>query len=303
MGLVSRIFGRRTATDEELAAQLQAKRDIAPLLSLQVVFAEHPQLTAPKFGDALQQFHPSMARARCEFDQTLAGAGKLFGLVGWGRHVVQVVGFDHPLPEATVEQCIAQTRYLQEVKDMTRAHRAHVNVYYVGYETSALEQYVALAAVAGTLARFGAISVLNEVARSSQPIDTLTAYQARQDSMERLRKLPLPALYCGFMKYPAPGAGVWMRTHGAYLLGQPELAALASDHQQSGHYFNTFDGVLRILLSSGEPIKAGDSMPFTQGQRLQFKAADATVECLHSESLLLVVETLGPRRDHGSVLP
>ena len=56
----------------------------------------------------------------------------------------------------------------EEEKDRQRAgNRGHVLLYYKGYETAPLEQYVALAAIAGTLIDQGATAVLNESARTA----------------------------------------------------------------------------------------------------------------------------------------
>ena len=75
-----------------------------------------------------------------------AGGDHWLGLAGWGEHVVRMVGFNAPLPEATVEVCVAPAHYPAEVKAEVRAHASHVLLYYTGHDADPLEQYVAVAA-------------------------------------------------------------------------------------------------------------------------------------------------------------
>lgn len=64
---------------------------------------------------------------------------------------------------------MAPAHYPAEVKEQVRGHVSHVLLYYAGFETDPLEQYVALAAVAGALAGLQAVAVLNEDAHTSLP--------------------------------------------------------------------------------------------------------------------------------------
>lgn len=61
-----------------------------------------------------------------------------------------------------------------EVKEQVRATSANIILYYKGYDTSPLEQYVALAVVAGALSSMGAVAVLNESAHTSLPAGYLS---------------------------------------------------------------------------------------------------------------------------------
>ena len=58
-------------------------------------------------------------------------------------------------------------------------HAGHVLLYYAGHDPAPLEQYVALTAVAGVLARFGGLVVLNESGRTSFPAAALSGHMPR----------------------------------------------------------------------------------------------------------------------------
>ena len=144
----------------------------------------------------LRAYHPTLANTRCELAGGLNQEGKLFGLIGWGDHVIQLVGFAQPMPSDHVEVCVAPSHYPQPLKEQARAHRSHVLLWYAGGEESVVEQYVALAVVAGVLADFGAIAVLNETARTSFPAAALSG-RVTGDMLHQLRTLPLPACTAG----------------------------------------------------------------------------------------------------------
>src|SRR5262249_12079766 len=186
-----------------------------------------------RLTDALRSYHAGLAHAIFELDPGMKERGTLFGLAGWADHVVRVVGFDAPMPPETVERCVGPSHYEAELKDQARAHQGHALLYYVGYESDPLEQYIALAAVAGVLAAHGAIVVMNESGHTSFPAAALAGGDPDSDMLELLRTFPIPALYCGFVKYDVEGVeGVWMRTYGAGLLGLPDLALLARGHEE-----------------------------------------------------------------------
>jgi hypothetical protein len=52
-----------------------------------------------------------MSAASCEIDAKTAARGTPMGLLGWGAHVVQQVGFDAPMPPKVVEEWSCYTRY------------------------------------------------------------------------------------------------------------------------------------------------------------------------------------------------
>ena len=293
MSLFDRFFGR--TGDAAPTAALVANPEIENPLSLQLLFPEALPLAAAALSEALQKFDRSMRGARCEIDDELSREGKLFGLAGWDRHVIRFVGFDAPMPPAAVEACVAPAHYPQELKARARAHRANVLLYYAGYASPPLEQYVALAAAAAAIGKHGALVVLNESAQTSLPIEILVDIGTQGKPLAMLRELPLPYLYCGFVKHEVEGQrGVWMRTYGAPLLGLPDLAAHATGHGEGQRYFDMFDNVFRYVLSSGARLSRGHTMQIGTQDYLRVRAPKISESFLTPNGELFVLEAIGP---------
>jgi len=175
-----------------------------------------------------------------------------------------------------------------------RAHRAHALLYYAGRATDALEQYLALAVVAGVLGREGGVVVLNESAHTSFPAGALDPGAVEGDWLEVLRSLPLLLLYAGFVKYTIQGVpGVWMRTYGCHLLGLPDLASHAEGHQQGQETFELFDNILGYLRESGARFAVGHTMQVGPETFLRVRAARAEEGFLESAGELFVLERIG----------
>jgi len=294
MSLLTRFFGKKEADDTD-PRLLVANAAIQNPLSLQVLFADVWRAEARAIAAALQSYHPSMAGARCELEADLAAEGKIIGLMGWGKHVIRFVGFDLPMPAATVEACVAPAHYSAEMKARARAHRSHLLLYHTGEEPSLLEQYVALAAVAGALAPLGALIILNEAAHTSFPAAALARSDPAADMLEALRTLPLPALYVGFVKYDERGAPkVWMRTFGAPRLKLPDFAAHAAGHDEGQRYFDIFGNILNYLLTSGARLAAGHTMQVGKNEYLRLRQPGPGESFLEGEGELLVAEIIGP---------
>ncbi len=294
MSIFSRFFGRKSesadADDAHDVGALAANPDIENPVALTVVFAQPLQLDIAAFGQALRGFHASTADARSEISPD---PGPFIALAGWKKHVVRMVGFDAPMQAEALENCVAPAHYPQALKAQVRAHRGHVILYYGGYEASVLEQYVALATVAGALARLGALAVLNETARTSLPAAVFDA-EVEGDRIELLRYLDLTALYCGFVKYEVEGVqGVWMRTYGADRFGHADLAVLAEGHHEGEIYFQMFSNVLRYLIDSGAELGAGHTMQADKNSFLRLRAPLATEYFLDGPGPVLVVEVIG----------
>jgi Domain of unknown function (DUF4261) len=292
MSLFSRFFGKKDA-DDLAGGQLEANPDIKRPLSLQVLFPGAFRLDSGQLVGALRSYHHSMSEAQCEIDPELIREGKVLGMVGWDKHVIQLVGFDTPYPAAPFEACVAPSHYSQELKQRARSHKAHLILYYAGHEPSAFEQYVALAATAGALARLGAIVVLNESAHTSFPAAALSGSDSESDIMELLRAFPLSILYCGFVKHEVEGiSGVWMRTYGAPLLDLPDLAAHAIGHEEGQRYFDIFENIFGYLRESGARLAAGHTMQIGEEEYLRFRAPSENEGFLQSDAQLLVVEVI-----------
>lgn len=292
MSIIERFFGKRP--QERTPDRLIANPSIAKPLSLQVLFPAAPRLDALELSRALRTFDRSTSDGRCDTGEDLLREGKLFGLAGWGRHVVRFIGFDAPMPDHAVEACIAPAHYGADLKQRAREHRAHVILYYAGYDPSPLEQYVALAVVAAVFGRHGGLAVLNESAHTSLPVSMLLDIGASANSCELLRQLPLPYLYCGFVKHEVEDVrGVWMRTYGAPLLGLPDLAAHAAGHHEGQRYFDSFDSVFRYVLESGARLSRGHTVEIGAGTYMRLRAPKLDEAFLVRSGDLFVLEMIG----------
>jgi hypothetical protein len=260
MGVMDRFFGKRDDSGnlgEQLIANAARQEK---LLTLGVLFPAPVALESENLKGWLRAYDAELGRAECEIDPETAAQGTPLGLAGWRNHVIRIVGFNVPLPSRVVENCLAAMHCTQEMKDTARAHQANVILSYAGYEESVLEQYVALAAVAGALAGLGASIVLNEEAMTCLPAAVLGSEAAKGKPMDILRVLPLDLLYCGLVRYWVEGTpGAWVRTYGNYLLGAPDLAMLTTD-EQAGAVRDIFADLVGYILDSGAKFAAGETV-------------------------------------------
>jgi Domain of unknown function (DUF4261) len=292
MNLISRFFGKSKGK-APIGRDLIANPKIDNPLSLQLLFLEPYSLIGDELLRAIRSFHISMSAAQCEFDSALNRDGTTLGMFGWGEHVIRCVGFNLPMPPTAVEACIAPSHYSQDIKEHARAHKAHLLLYYGGYENSPYEQYTALAAAAAVLSNCGAYVVLNESAVTSLPVAILAEFGKAGDAIEMLRNIPLPYLYCGFAKYEVEDKpGVWMRTHGASLLGLPDFAAYTEGHHEGERYFQMFDNILSYLRESGAKLEAGHTLQIESEEYLRFRRPRSEETFLESDTKLLVVELI-----------
>lgn len=298
MSIFSRFFGRSdSSASRQNSGPLIANPAIEHPLCLQVLFPVAVEWSSERVTEALRTYHRSLSGARCELDPILAAEGKAFGLAGWGPHIVRLIGFDAPMPSAAVESCVAPAHYPQDLKARARAHQSHVLLYYVGNETAALEHYVALATVAGALAKLGGMVVLNESAHTSFPLAALAPEPGGDDILELLRTLPLCILYCGFVKHDVEGVpGVWMRTYGCPMLGLPDLAAHADGHHEGERYFGMFENVLGYLRQSEARLSAGHTMQIGQDEYLRARYPAPEESFLQSQGELLILEIIPASR-------
>lgn len=255
-------------------------------LSLQVLFAREFQFDAAALERTLRAYSKETRGGSCQLLSGTLEQGTPLGLIGWGPHVIRVVGFNAPMPANAVELCVAPAHYDQERKAKVRAHAAHVVLFYAGREESRLEQYVALAVVAGVLEKHGAIAVLNEAAHTSLPAGVLAALD-----IDSLRTMPLPMLFIGMVKYEVEGTrGVWMRTYGAGLLGLADFAHLAAGHRDGERTFEIFASILRYQLTSGARFAAGHTAQVGADTFMKLRAPEAREYFLESDSEIYVVE-------------
>jgi hypothetical protein len=292
MSVFNRFFGKRESDDGPDDLVADPKKENGP--ALQVLFADAFTLDPAAVTRAMRAYHPSMANGRCELADELNQEGKIFGLAGWGEQVIQLVGFDLPMPKEVVELCVAPAHYGQPLKERARMHQSHLLLWYAGQEESVVEQFVALAAFAGVLERFGAVAVLNESAHTSFPAAALSGEGIEGDIMELLRTLPLPILYCGFVKYNIPNdTHVWMRTYGAHVLDLPDFAAYTNGHHEGQRYFDMFGSIMRYMLNTGRRLAAGHTMQIGSNDYLRCRAPTKDEPWLESKGEMLVVDVIG----------
>ena len=291
MGILSRFFGFKPTSSENI---LVANPLITTPLSLQVLFPETFDVDEGDFIRAFRAYHSSLNQAQFEIDPSLIQQSSLIGLLGWGEHIVHIVGCDHPMPAENVESCITTAHYGADLKDAARLNQSHILLYYRGYEINPLKQYAALALVAGFFSHFGAMIVTNESAYTSFPATALSLQPQDKpinDIIVQLETLPLLLLYCGFVEYDVAGNnGVCIRTYGAAQLGLPDLATWVSDHSTSQQVFDMFSMIFVYLLESGSTLSEGHTMQVGDESFIRLRCAADHEYYLESDTALFVAE-------------
>lgn len=260
--------------------------------ALQLLFFDPPALDA----EAITAFlRPHLPYATCELAPAPIGVvnadgppASVVGLVTFGEHVIKLIHFDAPMPYGPVEACVGPAMIPPPLKVDSKQHKAHTLLYHTG-ETDALEQFVALCAVAGALARFDAIVVLNEEARTAVPAFDLIPDDG-EEALNTYRTLPIPYLLGGFLKLDAGDGGPWVRTFANHRLNLPNLARHLSGHEQTAETFQLFAGMLGYLRTVGETFTAGDTVDLGDGPKLHLREPREQEWWLDSSGAMLVVE-------------
>ena len=275
-----------------------------PVLGLQLLYPDPPDLDPDAVGTLVRGYHPELAAATAEVARVaehpeaarlVPGEGppaSAVGLIAWGEHVVKLVGFDAAMPYGPVEACVRTAMMDPALKEEAARHRAHVLLAYAGRHPDPLEQYVALAAVAGALARLGASVIMNEEARAAVPATDLVP-DPEEDALATLRGLPLPYLYAGFLRMDVGEPGrLWVRTFAAHHLGLPNLAYRTAPGEVR-RAFELFAGMLGYLRRVGETFAAGDTIDLGDGNKLRLREPAEPEWFLESAGTMLVVEPMG----------
>jgi hypothetical protein len=92
-------------------------------------------------------------------------------------------------------------------------------------------------------------------------------------------------IYCGFTIYAVGDAedpeGMWTRTFGANLIGQPDLACVVGSTQEAQSSFSIFENLLAESLQTGERLMNGKTLQLTPDLVLRFtKLSEADRESL-----------------------
>jgi hypothetical protein len=272
----------------------------------QLLFAEPPDVPAAALTAALRDYHPDLAAAAAEVvpvSELPPGTPVVspdgppavaIGLAAWGKHTVKLIVFHAPMPPSAVEGCLRPALMPPEMKVEARAHRGHALLYYAGEETDPLEQFVAVGAVAGSLARFGAVVTLNEEARSAIPSFALLPDDDGEDMLRTLRTLPTPYLYGGFVKMEVGDVpGVWMRTFANHRLGLPNLAYHAAGHEEGQGVFHLFSGVLGYLRETGLKFEPGEIVRVDDDTHLKVREPTLQEWWLESSGTMWVLDSVG----------
>src|ERR1700722_3728353 len=201
--LMDRFFGKGTP---QLGGPVVANPHLSDPPSFQLLFSNSLDLETDALTLGLRDYHPELAGATAELltlpasHSSTISSPTIMGLIGWGRHAIKLVGSNSPLEARRVRACVQPSHYHSELKEEAYRHAAHVILHYAGYEQDLLEQHVALAVVSAALARFGAIVVMNETARSSIPVMVLEPHEEDEgDTLRAIRSLPIPFIYAGFV--------------------------------------------------------------------------------------------------------
>lgn len=304
MELTERFFGKGTPTPGGPPVANPRLQD-GPAFA--VLFPAAPRLQAEALTQALREYAPELATATAELSPAPANGPApsndpppFLGLIGWDRHVVKLVGFSAPMPATVVRRCVQPAHYEPAIKEEAYDHHGHVLLFYAGYESDVLEQHVALAAVAGTLARFGGLVVVNETGGTSVPAAALLPHEEDAgDTLHALRTLPLPFLFVGFVKLEVEDVpGVWMRTYGCHVFGLPDLALHAGGHHQGSSTFHLFANMLAYLRETGRSFAPGDTAAVDDEVYLRFRSPRPDEWFLDSPGSLLVAEPVPPAEVH-----
>ncbi len=278
--------------------------DSPPPVGLQLLFADPLDWDDDAIRLALHSYHPDMASARIELVNATgdARAAKLvggdgppvtqLGLIDWGVHTVQLLAFNAPMPYGPLEVCVGPAMIAPPLKVDAKQHQSHVLLFYAGQAPEVRERYVALGAVAGALARFGAVVVLNEEARAAVPASDLIP-DPGEDALQTLRQLPIPYLWGGFLKLNVGDPDrPWVRTFANHRFGLPEFARQLAAHSETSQTFRLFTGLIGYLEETQEQFHPGDTLDLGEDGKRTLRAPTETEWFLdaYADGTMLVVE-------------
>ena len=270
--------------------------------SLQLLYPGPLELDVESIRAVLRDYHPSLQDASVELQPAPVGGGTqlsdappvaMTGQIAWDSHRIQLIACDSPMPYGPLETSVFPAMMAPETKAEAKQHRSHVMLYYGGESTDAREQYVALGAVAGSLARFSAIVIVNEEARTSVPAFELIRDEDESDMLAVLRGFPIPYLWGGFVKLDTGDANrPWVRTFTNHRFGLPNFAAHLRGHHETSATFMQFAGILAYLEEQQTVIEPGDELDLGDGNRLVIRAPSDAEWWLDSPGVMYVIQRL-----------
>lgn len=195
------------------------------------------------------------------------------------------------MPYGPAAGCVVPALMPPEVKADAAAHYCHVLPDHAGPESDPVVRYLALLAVAGCVARFGATAVLNEDARTACPAFDLIPADG-EDVFATLRALPITYPMVGFVmtNVGAPDRP-WARTFNADRFDLPDLAYQGTGHGEWGAVFRWFAASLGYARETGATLAAGQTVDVAGGAvTLTLSAPPARGgDLLESDGEMLVV--------------
>jgi hypothetical protein len=248
--------------------------------------AAAPEPSAPL--SAITGFDSALSDARVVSGAGTPGDPWLLEVAG-GRARIAFDDRPHPA-DADLEAAIAWAHYGAELKEAARGHGSHVEIALVTENADPLERYALLAGIAGALAGPDALVVVHKAAHASLPAAALRAEPGAGGRLATIRALPIPLLFCGFVKLEVEDEpGVWMRTWRADLVGLPDFAAHVSGHDWGERVLDTISALYRHLTRTGTKFRPGDTATVSPGVTLAFQAPDPDLEFLAARGELLVL--------------
>lgn len=261
-------------------------------LAFQVLFSGSHNLYEQNLDVVLHE-HPLVDNdARVDITDDKAVNGISQGLLGWGKHVIQLTSIDEAMPEDILAYSLQVSHCDQEAKEQARQHRSHVLLRYVGYDTNPYAQYDVLAIVAGIFADYGALMVVNLRAASCLPTTMLSPKQNTADHLEQVIATLLPSiLYCGFVKYFIEGEeSLWVRTVGADALYLPDFAAFLPSIEVSEEYFMIFTEIHHYIHNNNVQLDVGHTMQIGVDNYVKLRMPKEDEAFLNSEGSIFILE-------------
>ena len=287
--------------DTNFRQRFTATADADPM-SLQLLQTGLNDFATELFEQTLKQHHPDFADVQVELidaadDPTIrelvsadGPATQHVGLVTWGCHCVKMATFNAQMPYGPMRTCVEPAMMPQELKQAAAAHNAHTLIYYGGTEADPMERFVALAMVAGTLARWGGIVILNEEARVAVPASDLIP-DPNEDIADTIYQLPIPYLLGGFVKLDVGDVErPWVRTFANHRLNLPNLSMRLSSQGKTSAAFQLIAGLLGYLIEEDRSFAPGDSVDLGNGETVQFREPTELEWFLDSPGVMLVIE-------------
>lgn len=293
MSIFSRLFGNNKAINNQAdkrpttTNQIMVNTHLVDNLGFIVLFDRPTCFSIGNLTFVLQQFSSEMKD--CQVTELLT-VDKKQRRIAWNQHIIELNHCAKCVHKEILDICVEPAAYASEEKVLAYQHQEYVELRYVGYETNALKQYIALTCVAAALGELKATTIINERAHTSLPISYFLRIIPPL-RLEYIYSLPVLALYCGFIKYHIPGNyGTWLRTYGASRIELPDLAVQIDPLKQIPFYYNLFSMLYCYIWDTGAQLNVGDNIELNDNQHIYLRSAKPDEFFLENDGLLLVME-------------